>query len=83
MMNLEFEKELLAEVERLRKLVSDICVAMCFAPGLPDGFPPGERIRLDRTDEVISHAKATIAAREQNNAAWDRLRKGTTDDPDD
>ena len=82
-MDLKLEKDLLAEVERLRKLVSDICVSMCFQPGLPDGFPDGNRIQLQRTDELISHAKGVIQAREQNQGFMDALRKGTTDDLDD
>ena len=82
-MDLKLEKDLLAEVERLRKLVSDICVAMCFADKLPDGFPDGNRIQLQRTDELISHSKAVIQAREQNQGFMDALRKGTTDDLDD
>ena len=83
-MDLKLEKALLAEVERLRKLVSDMCVARCFEERpLPYGWPSGETVNLLRTDELISHAKDVIQAREQNQGFMDALRKGTTDDLDD
>ena len=74
--------ELLAEVERLRKVISDITIAMCFTT-IPDGYPSGEVIRLDKTDALITRAHAHQTAEAERRASMDAMRRGTTYDTED
>lgn len=83
-MTLKLDEELLAEVERLREIIFNICVSMVSAgTQKPEGFPSGLAITLPRTDALILKATDEIAVRKANEVAWGEMRRGTTDDEND